>query len=99
MERFNKRNPCPICGGWDEQTRGEGTRCFGFLSDDGRFAHCTRTEEGSIEYQEKSQTYLHDMKPNGQPAPAKKKRTPQKASPSDWKNFKKRIEITYEYHD
>ncbi len=99
MERFNKRNPCPICGGWDEQKRGEGTRCFGFLSDDGRYAHCTRIEEGSTEYQEKSQTYIHDMEPDGETAPPKKKRGPRTASPADWKNFKKRIEIAYEYHD
>lgn len=97
MERFNEQNPCPICGGWDNQKRGKGTRCFGFLSDCSRYAHCTRTEEGSIKYHKKSKTYVHDLKADG--TDPKPKRAPRAATPSDWKNFKKRIEIRYTYQD
>lgn len=96
MERFNKRNPCPICGGWDDQKRGDGTRCFGFLSDCGKYAHCVRVEEGSIKYHEKSQTYVHVLKEDDDHKP---KQAPRKASPSDWKNFEKRIELRYTYQD
>jgi hypothetical protein len=44
ITRFRKSNPCPICGGGDDMPRGNGQRCSGFLSSDGRFAFCTREE-------------------------------------------------------
>jgi len=40
--RFTSASPCPICGGHQDQPRHQGRRCFGFLSEDGRYAHCTR---------------------------------------------------------
>jgi hypothetical protein len=44
MTRFTSSNPCPICAGHPDLPRGQGRRCAGFLSSDGRFAHCTRSE-------------------------------------------------------
>ena len=44
MKRFSKSNPRPACSGWDSARRGQGERCFGFLADDGRWAHCTREQ-------------------------------------------------------
>ena len=35
-QRFSPARPCPICGGHDQMQRGEGVRCYGFLSDDAR---------------------------------------------------------------
>jgi putative DNA primase/helicase len=43
-QRWTKDNPCPICGGHDGLPRGQQRRCAGFLSADGKWAHCTREE-------------------------------------------------------
>src|SRR5215203_972058 len=60
--RFSSEVPCPICGGHPTDPRGNGTRCFGFFSEGGLFAHCTREEAaGDAEYHEGSSTYSHLM--------------------------------------
>jgi hypothetical protein len=62
QQRFSKNRPCPICGGHDRLARGIGTRCHGFVSDDGRFAHCTREEfAGALERNLTSQTFAHRL--------------------------------------
>ncbi len=43
-QRFTKAHPCPVCGGHEQMPQGQGARCWGFLSDDGTYAHCTREE-------------------------------------------------------
>lgn len=59
-QRFSKERPCPICEGFDSVARGQGERCFGFLSNDGNWAHCTREENaGSLQINPESQTYAH----------------------------------------
>ncbi len=61
-QRFSKDHPCLICQGCDSDPRGQGVRCFGFLSDDGQWAHCTREEfAGSIQITLSSQTYAHRL--------------------------------------
>lgn len=42
LNRFKRSNPCPVCGGGDDMARHKALRCSGYLSDDGRYAHCTR---------------------------------------------------------
>ena len=60
--RFRKSHPCPICGGSHEVSRGTGQRCYGFRSDDGQWAHCTREEyAGALHQEEGSQTYAHRL--------------------------------------
>jgi hypothetical protein len=60
MKRFTKTRPCPICNGYDGMKRGSGKRCFGFLSDDGNYAHCTRDEfSGGLPLITNSETYAH----------------------------------------
>jgi hypothetical protein len=60
VQRFSAANPCPICNGYDEAARGNGARCFGFLSDDGRYSHCSREEyAGTLERNATSATYCH----------------------------------------
>jgi putative DNA primase/helicase len=60
VQRFSAANPCPVCNGYDEAARGTGARCFGFLSDDGRYAHCSREEyAGTLERNATSATYCH----------------------------------------
>lgn len=56
--RHNRQNPCPVCGGYDGQARGGGTRCHGFTSRDGKYAHCSRVECGE---QEAAGTYAHRL--------------------------------------
>lgn len=56
--RFTRRRPCPVCGGGDDDPRGEAKRCYGFLSDDGRYAHCTR-EPVPSRSQEDGDTWPH----------------------------------------
>jgi len=59
-QRFTAESPCPVCGGHDGDPRGNGVRCYGFLSDDGVFAHCSREEyAGEAAHHEGSQTYSH----------------------------------------
>lgn len=60
--RHTRSYPCPVCGGFDEQTRGRGLRCHGFTSADGRWAHCSREEHaGGIE-KDSAGTFGHHMK-------------------------------------
>jgi hypothetical protein len=47
-QRFMRSRPCPVCGGGDDEPRGKGRRCSGFLSSDGRYAHCTREEHAGL---------------------------------------------------
>jgi hypothetical protein len=60
LQRFKKATPCPICSGYDGQHRGQGKRCHGFISSDGRYAHCSREEHaGAISVSVESSTYAH----------------------------------------
>jgi putative DNA primase/helicase len=60
--RFSPSRPCPVCGGHARLPRGKGERCYGFLSEDGRLAHCTREEyAGGLEYNSDSSTYPHKV--------------------------------------
>ena len=43
-DRFTRSRRCPVCGGCDEDPRGQEKRCSGFLSPDGQWARCTREE-------------------------------------------------------
>ena len=61
-QRFTKERPCPVCGGYDKQQRNQGQRCYGFRSDDGEWAHCTREEwAGGIPMKATSDTYAHRL--------------------------------------
>ena len=63
LRRFRGDHHYPICGGADDDRRGRGGRCFGFLSGDGAFAHCTRDEcAGGIPLTPTSLTYPHRLK-------------------------------------
>lgn len=60
--RFNKERPCPVCSGSSRDPRGQSTRCYGYLSDDGLYAHCTRAEHaGGIAETPSSNTYAHRL--------------------------------------
>ena len=55
-QRFRSDRPCPVCGGHANLSRGKGRRCYGYLSDDGLYAHCTREEHARAILTEKSRT-------------------------------------------
>lgn len=62
-QRYTRSRTCPICGGFDQAPRGQGARCFGFLSEDGHWAHCTREEQaGQVPFNANSETYAHLLK-------------------------------------
>ena len=61
-QRFKPDRPCPVCGGHLNLPRGEGRRCYGFLSDDGRYAHCTREEHaGNLVRNGKTEAFHHRL--------------------------------------
>lgn len=60
IRRWNKQNRCPICNGHPDTPQGRGDRCWGFLSSDGRYAHCTRAElAGGLNLNRGSDAYAH----------------------------------------
>ena len=62
-QRFKADHPCPVCGGHAGHPQGMGTRCYGFLSDDGQYAHCTREEHaGNLALKPTSDTYAHSLR-------------------------------------
>ena len=44
MRRHTRESPCLICDGHESMPQGRGARCWGFLSSDGLYEHCTREE-------------------------------------------------------
>lgn len=90
-QRFTKQRPCPICRGYDDAPRGTSRRCFGFLSSDREYAHCTREEiAGDLERSQSSETFAHRL--NGTcGCGVLHGDFPQSVS--------RRIVATYDYHD
>ena len=58
-QRFRQSNPCPVCGGYADLPQSKGIRCYGFISNDGRYAHCTQKEVGGLHPNRQSNTYPH----------------------------------------
>lgn len=60
--RYRSGRRCPICHGADGDARGTERRCFGFLSEDGNYAHCSREEHaGTLKISDGSSTYGHRL--------------------------------------
>jgi hypothetical protein len=56
VDRYTAGRRCPVCGGCSGGT----PNCWGYLSDDGRFARCTRGERsGGLELEEKTTSFVH----------------------------------------
>ena len=61
-QRFTRRRACPVCGGGKNDPPRQGVRCYGFLSSDGRYAHCTREERaGGLPREASGSTYAHRL--------------------------------------
>jgi len=94
---FTADFPCPICGGHERLHRGHGARCHGFLSTDGRFAHCSREEHaGSLEFEPEANTYAHRL--DG-PCRCGKTHTAGSNGPSETPSRPGRIVAKYVYTD
>ena len=90
-QRASKNHRCVICGGAGSDPRGKGRRCHGFISADGKYAHCTREEHaGALTPHGKAGTYAHRL--NGKCA-CGTSHGPD--DPVEWNN----IEIAYDYRD
>ena len=65
MQRFKMDRPCPVWGGHPGLPQGEGRRCYGFISGEGLYAHCTREEHaGRLDRNGNSDTYAHLLEGN-----------------------------------
>ncbi len=60
--RHSKRNPCPVCGGGENDPRGQSKRCTGFTSDDGAWCHCSREEHAGAIPQNGAGLFAHLMR-------------------------------------
>ena len=61
-QKHTKDNPCGVCHGYDNAKRGQGERCYGFASIDGKYANCTRDDHaGGLQKNPNSDTYSHHM--------------------------------------
>ena len=61
-QRYSTQFPCPVCGGHQQSPRHQNQRCYGFLSEDRQWAHCTRREHaGLLEKNLSSNTYGHKL--------------------------------------
>jgi len=58
-QRFTPTHPCPICGG----NGTEHPHCDGFLSDDGEWAHCTRSDgaDGAVLRETSPPAYVYRL--------------------------------------
>ncbi len=59
--RYVRGKRCPICDGADGDERGGGRRCFGYISGDGDYAHCSREEMAGPLKRSPSDTYGHRL--------------------------------------
>ena len=93
-QRFTSAHPCPVCKGFDGAPRGRGERCFGFLSDDSEYAHCSREElSGGLRFEQNSETFAHRL------TGACRCGTSHDPSPAPVKASKRTIETIYDYVD
>lgn len=59
--RFTLSHPCPICGGYDGLPRGRGVRCYGFFSEEQKWAYCTREEYAGSVQQNRGGGFSHRL--------------------------------------
>ncbi len=59
-QRYTRDRACPVCGGHATDPRGQGVRCYGFVS--GAWAHCSREEKaGTLKMSPGSDTFGHHL--------------------------------------
>lgn len=61
-QRYTRFRPCPICGGFDSQRRGRSERCYGYVTESGHTAYCSREElAGALPQSGPLSTYAHQL--------------------------------------
>jgi hypothetical protein len=55
----NANSPCPVCGGHDRNERESGKRCGGFISEDGKYVHCTNGDYAGVLERGRAGTFAH----------------------------------------
>jgi putative DNA primase/helicase len=94
-QRFTHGRCCPICHGSEDERRGDGERCYGFVSDDGQWTHCTREDHaGQATVRGGSGTYAHLLKGK---CPCGTEHAPADPKPKRAKSKPGRIVATYVY--
>lgn len=97
-QRFTASHPCPVCDGYGGVPRGRGERCYGFLSTDGQYAHCTREEHaGGLSVEPDAQTYAHRL--TGDCCCGASHGAAPVTAPRAARAFRRRIVATYPYTD
>jgi hypothetical protein len=61
QQRFTAGHPCPVCEGHAQLASGNGQRCYGYVSSDGEYAHCTRPEFAGALTTAKDETFAHRL--------------------------------------
>ncbi len=61
QQKFSASRPCPVCNGHPGLPQGQGVRCWGFLSADGAYAHCSREEKAGQIPQGPDAMYAHRL--------------------------------------
>ncbi len=61
-QRVSRTRPCEICSGYPDLPQGRGVRCYGFLSSDRAWAHCTRPELAGPIPQGKDDAFSHRLR-------------------------------------
>jgi hypothetical protein len=93
--RFSHGRKCPVCGGCDEDERGQGRRCHGFVS--GEWVHCSREDHaGRAKFREESRTYAHRLKGT---CPCGVEHAPADPPPARRGKGERTIDTVYPYHD
>jgi hypothetical protein len=101
-QRFTRDRPCPVCGGYDQAPCGQGIRCFGYLSANGRDAFCTREElAGDLPFNTTSLAYRHTLEEACDCGDEHEDPPPWSASPPPEADGRKtrRLVATYSYRD
>jgi hypothetical protein len=91
IQRFTRGSKCPVCGGSDDDPRGQGTRCHGFISGDKKTIFCARQEHArECRFDQASNTYAHNA---SGPCPCGKEHAPADSA-ATWI-----IDCVYQYRD
>jgi len=97
-QRFTRQHPCPVCNGIEQSRRGRSERCFGFISDDGLWANCSRENyAGNITISPGSSTYAHYLQGACRCGIVHSVTPP--STNGDKPNTPKQIVATYDYKD
>mgnify|MGYP001210178078 CR=1 FL=1 len=99
-QRFSQSNPCPICRGHKDMPHRQALRCWGFMSDDGEYAHCSREEQaGQLERNPSSSTFAHRLEGDCHCGVRHGNEINNLSSPISRETRDKTLEATYDYRD